>query len=126
MGTVRCSCCQPRHFRGLIQGDDDLGLDEAGDVRFFGREAVLHGQQESSALLRAGRCGTITLVEIQVQFVDAFPPEASDGKLGNFRMGAIPEVGETVTLQEVNYTVQSRRWAPSRFVTFVTISLRKG
>ncbi len=64
-------------------------------------------------------------MNVQVLFIDSFPLDASDGKLGTFDMSAVPDVGESVTIKGADYVVMSRRWKPGKLLTSVTINVRR-
>lgn len=49
----------------------------------------------------------------------------TDGRLGVFDMGCVPDVGETVELQGADYVVVSRRWVPKKLLAHVTLVVRR-
>jgi hypothetical protein len=50
-----------------------------------------------------------TAVTVHVQFI-AEPVPLTGGDLGSFDLDAVPSIGDTVSLQGVDYVVDSRRW----------------
>lgn len=62
----------------------------------------------------------------QVHFVEtAGSMSLTDGRLGVFDMGCVPDVGETVELQGADYVVVSRRWVPKKLLAHVTLVVRR-
>lgn len=45
--------------------------------------------------------------------------------LGSFEMPSVPDVGETVIIDDAAYTVESRLWQPGRRFSQVTIMVTK-
>jgi hypothetical protein len=62
----------------------------------------------------------------QVHFMESSSiANLTDGTLGTFDMGAVPDVGETVELQGDDYIVIARRWTPKKFLAHVSVTVRK-
>lgn len=53
-------------------------------------------------------------MNVQVHFIDSYPLDAGDGKLGSFDMSAVPDVGDSVTIKGADFLVESRRWKPGK------------
>jgi hypothetical protein len=65
-------------------------------------------------------------VNVQTSFVSEPTDQSKGGRLGSFDMSAVPDVGDTVELGGVVYTVVSRSWKPKKLLApHVTITLRR-
>lgn len=46
-------------------------------------------------------------------------------KRGTYEMPSVPDVGEVVIIDDVEYVVQTRRWSPGKMFTQVAIDVAK-
>lgn len=63
---------------------------------------------------------------MDVTFVESTAPTSGPGgKWGAYPMSAVPEVGETVQLDDAHWVVESRRWRPKRLSSAVTVTVQR-